>query len=216
MKGRDSPAFERVLNRTLYSKKIVLAMALAVIMVGSAFVVSVSTMAGTGDPTHIIYGWSLKGGPGWTFSPGVVKGYAEGDVVPIKVTLNNPNPAVASIVQFTIGFEWGKGELATPTCRGFEQVVEYNWYDEVTNTMDDPSPPFNDPIPSSEPFCTDTDSGSVVSTHHSTVPEKYQGQWLDEWDVTFTFVAGVATADVRAGGLLFETTPTQNGASYFP
>ena len=214
MKANESEVFNRVVNRTLYSKKIVMAVMLATIMVGSAFMVAVSTRAV--DSTHVIWGWDRDPNvPPATWSTGVTKGYAEGEVVPIMVTLVKPSGS--DTISFTIGLEWGKGNVLNPDYRGFDEAVQYN---ELNDATVDPGPPFNEAYESSTPFCTDPAKGTIQSqSQHATVPQKYQGQWFDEWDITFKFEPGYTHADIRVGGLLYltnhEATP-ENGASYYP
>jgi len=216
VKASESEVFNRVVNRTLYSKKIVMAVMLATIMVGSAFMVAVSSRAV--DSTHVIWGWDRDANPppaAW--STGVTKGYAEGEVVPIMVTLVKPSGS--DTISFTIGFEWGKGDVSNPDYRGFDEAVQYN---EDNDARIDPSAPFNDVYESATPFCTDPDTGTILTqTHHFTVPQKYQGQWFDEWDITYKFLPAPAGTvyNIRVGGLLYltnhEATP-ENGASFYP
>ena len=62
MKANESAVFNRVVNRTLYSKKIVMAVMLATIMVGSAFMVAVSSLASS-PTTPGLEGWTLHEPP---------------------------------------------------------------------------------------------------------------------------------------------------------
>src|SRR5512137_2266531 len=126
MRGRDSPAFGRIVNRTLYSKKIVLALTVAIVMVGSAFVVSMAALATPPQANVTLEGWTLlpqpPGSPKWT--PGNVKGYSEGDVVPVRLIVAVNGDEHVSII---IGFEWGYGTIADPQRRGFDVEVKYPW-----------------------------------------------------------------------------------------
>ena len=212
VKANESEVFNRVVNRTLYSKKIVMAVMLATIMVGSAFMVTVSSLASS-PTTPGLEGWTLHTppptAPDWT--SGELKGYSEGDVVPVRIILYDGGSHEATV---TVGFEWGYGLLPTPELRGYDHVVKYNAADDATV---DPSAPYNvvhEPGPGG-PFCTDTTKGSIVSQTHVGLVQDGWRIW-DEWTVNVNFLGGNSPIDIRAGGLLYMTTETQMGASWFP
>ena len=212
VKANESEVFNRVVNRTLYSKKIVMAVMLATIMVGSAFMVTVSSLASS-PTTPGLEGWTLHTppptAPDWT--SGELKGYSEGDVVPIKIILYDGGSHEGTV---TVGFEWGYGLLPTPELRGYDRVVMYNEDDDATV---DPEPPYNvphDPV-SGGPFCTDTTKGTITEQTHVGLVQDGFRIW-DEWTVKVSFLDGNTPIDIRAGGLLFTSTDTQMGASWFP
>jgi len=222
MKGRDSSAFERVVSRSLYSKKVVLATALAIIMVGSAFVVSVPTKAGGSSTNITVEGWNLwPGVPDW--STGNLKGYVEGDVVPVRLTIPNPNPDVLvppNQVTVKIGFDHCYGpSFDSPLYYGYEMVVPYKW------DGNNPSAPYVAGSGSGSgyvsPFYVKLSEGSIVSVTHNSNPadsstylrEGYE--WVDVWTVVVQF-GGIGDIHLKTGGLLAMSTLGKNGASFYP
>jgi len=228
VKANESAVFDRVVNRTLYSKKIVVAIAFAFVMVSSAFVVSVSTRAGVGDITPSLKGWTLKPVPSdWVVSN--IKGYCEGDVIPIRLTLDKPSGGDTTVVQ--IGFEYGLGTLTpgtppvpNPTMRGFDRVVEYNYLHPETSDPSshlvpgDPVGPYNDPhdytLPEEGPFWADDRKGDLTQEHLDYSASS--GRLWDSWKLTLEFSGSCTSIDIYAGGLLYVTTPSMKGASYIP
>jgi uncharacterized repeat protein (TIGR01451 family) len=189
-----------------------MAVMLATIMVGSAFMVAVSSLASS-PTTPGLEGWTLHEppatAPDWT--SGVLKGYSEGDVVPVRIILYDSGSREATV---TVGFEWGYGLLPTPELRGYDHVVMYN---EDNDATVDPEPPYNvphDPV-SGGPFCTDTTKATITEqTHVGPVQDGWR-VW-DEWTIKVSFLGGNTPIDIRAGGQLFITTAAQKGASWFP
>ena len=211
VKANESAVFNRVVSRTLYSKKIVMAVMLATIMVGSAFVVSVSTFAGptTSDKVNVkLEGWTLlpnpPGSPRWT--EGDVKGYYEGDVVPTKLLLSRQDTTLTAM-KITVGYEWGLGTFANPTMRGFDNIVKYS--------LEPPVPPYSallDPDPA--PWVAN--GATITAQTHDGVVSLPGGIW-DSWTITLTFNQNDVV--LRAGGLLYLTGHEAvwlKGASYFP
>jgi len=187
---------------------------LAIIMVGSAFVVVGSSRASS-PTTPGLEGWTLHTppptAPDWT--SGELKGYSEGDVVPVRVVLYDGGSHVGSV---TVGFEWGYGLLASPDLRGYDHVVMYNAANDATV---DPSAPYNvvhEP-PVTGPFCTDPSKGEITSQTHVGLVQDGWRIW-DEWTIAvkFTDPDNFDSIDIRAGGLLYTTSETQKGASWFP
>jgi len=214
VRPKESENLSRVVNRTPFSRKIVVAVMLAIIMVGSAFVVVGGSMASS-PTTPGLEGWTLHTppptAPAWT--SGELKGYSEGDVVPVRVILYDGGSHVGSV---TVAFEWGYGLLPTPELRGYDHVVMYNGANDATI---DPSAPYNvvhEP-PLTGPFCTDPSKGEITSQTHVGLVQDGWRVW-DEWTVavTFTDPDHYSSIDIRAGGLLYITTETQMGASWFP
>ena len=196
------------MSRSLYSKKIVLAVAFAFVMVTSAFVVSVTTNAASDKVQIKLQGWTLlptpPGNPQWT--DGDVKGYYEGNIVPIKLTMNRLDSSLEG-VEITLGFEYGLTHDSGSTwdVRGFDRVVTYN--------KEPPVPPYNNPPWGLDPHPFEADGATISSQVHAASPYYQEGQWWDKWTVTFSFDQdGVY---LRTGGLLYLTSPVQKGAAYF-
>lgn len=154
-------------------------------------------------------GWTLHpGAPHWT--DGDVKGYNEGDVVPVQIVFTSGNDPgfLASLGTITgrIAFEYGYGFLPTPEIRGFKEVDRYTW--DGLN----PSPPYNNPAPSATPF---SGVGGIVIVNQVREPLLQDGfRVWDVWDITCYFTSDHAA--LRAAGQLAMTTGPQKGASFFP
>lgn len=189
-------------------KKTGLAAALVMIMVASGFLVTANALAVPASSDVNLMGWTLLPSPVWT--PGDIKGYSEGDVVPVELTFTSNGVAggLIGLGQITgrIAFEWGYGSLPTPPLRGFEKVVEYTW------GSSDPSPPFNTPVSSLTPFSA---HGGVTIITQAEEPLVQDGLRIwDVWDLTVQFTAD--TAVIKCGGLLYTTGGGIKGASFFP
>jgi hypothetical protein len=214
VKSNESKAYDRVLSRQLNSKQIFLAIAISVLMVGSAFIVASSASATPPVPGVQLSGWTLKPSEGWTL--GNIKGYNEGDVVPVRMTVT---PNGWTHVSITVGFEWGYGVAPDPDVRGFDRVVTYPW-------AGDPDPlehPFNMPVdpplpppPSNGPFSA-SGGATIVSQTHQALQSDGSPHWKiwDPWTLEIDLNPQL-DSELKAGGLLFITTPDQKGASYFP
>jgi hypothetical protein len=190
-----------------------MAVMLATIMVGSAFVVAVSSLA-LSSTTPGLEGWTLHTlpptFPEWT--SGEVRGYSEGDVVPVRIVLCDDGSHEATV---TVAFEWGYGLPPTPGLRGYDHVVMYNEENDATIA---PHSPYNiphEPAPGVGPFCTDTTKGAITDQTHVGLVQDGLKIW-DEWTVKVSFKDGNTPIDIRAGGLLYTTTATQMGACWFP
>ena len=227
MKANESEVFNRVVNRTLYSKKVVLALTVAFVMVGSAFVVSMAALADPPQANVTLEGWTLlpqpPGSPKWT--PGNVKGYSEGDVVPVKLTVGVNGDDHVSI---TIGFEWGYGTILDPQRRGFDVEVQYPWSGDpdpterafnnpkyYSGSPDQPDPPSGD----NGPFSVGPAGGATILSQESLGPiADGSPNWKiwDEWKLEVDLDTSYEDVCLLAGGLLFETTDEQLGAAYFP
>lgn len=213
--SNESEAYNRVVeNRKLYSKQIFMAIAVAFLMVGSAFIVASSANANPPVPGVQLSGWTLKPSEDWTL--GNIKGYNEGDVVPVRMTVT---PNGWTHVSITVGFEWGYGVISDPDVRGFDRVVTYPW-------AGDPDPlehPFNVPVnpplpppPSNGPFSA-SGGATIVSQTHLALQSDGSPHWKiwDPWTLEIDLNPQLGS-ELKAGGLLFITTPDQEGASYFP
>ena len=213
------------MNRSIYSKKIVLAIALAVVMIASAFVVSTASLAEPPQAGVTLSGWTLKpeANKGWT--NGNVKGYSEGDVVPVKLTVAVNGDSQVKIV---VGFEWGLGTIADPQLRGFDREVKYPW----TGDPDPLERAFNDPLdyvgspgeptpPSGTngPFSVGGGGGATITSQHYIGPvadgAPHWKIW-DEWELQVTLDPSKQEVCLLTGGLLYITTDDQLGAAYFP
>jgi len=207
VKANESEVFNRVVNRTLYSKKIVMAVLLATIMVGSAFVVTMRGLATNPNDNPTVQGWNLEPWVGWT--TGNVKRYLEGEVVPINVTI--PNPDASDGVcdrQIEIALDYYYESPGKPKYYGFETAVSYKW------GVDDPSAPFE--AGSGDQFSVpDTTQGTVKSV---TGPALVTGgqETKQVWTVTVTFADGAPVMYLKTGGLLALSTGTIHGASWYP
>ena len=233
MKASNSGAFNRVVNRRLYSKKVVLSVVFAFVMASSAFVIAATGKAGTGNVTPSLEAWTLLPSQGWT--KGDIKGYSEGDFIPAELTLNKPDDS--SIVGARLGFEWGKNPGTSNLIRGFDKVVMYgpstepDWIDDTTLQAQDPTGPYRpgevgDPLFYWEPdvppagekgtvieedLVTDSDIAPGGSTEYYSEDQRY---WI-AWDLVFDFDSPYTSVEIYCGGLLFETTGTIKGASYY-
>jgi hypothetical protein len=221
VKASNSGAFNRVVNRKLYSKKVVLSVVFAFVMVASAFMIAAQARAGNVTPS--LEAWRLL--PDETWTKGDVKGYSEGQFIPVNVTLGKPSTSTK--VGVRLGFEWGKDPTATTVIRGFDSVCKYpgEWIDAQGQAVD-PLGPFNpaptgDPLFYAEPDTTGYSKGTwvvppVQVTDDSSKPYfSYQSRYWVAWDLKFDFYTDYKSVHILCGGILFQTTDTSNGASYY-
>lgn len=207
------------MSRSLYSKKIVLATMLAFIMVGSAFVVSVQTTAGSSSTNIKVEGWTLlPGSPHWT--EGNLKGYVEGEVVPVRLTIPNPTSTIGSLVTVKIGFDHCYGpSFSSPLYYGYEAVVPYKG-DGL-----DPSPPYIAGLGILPgyviPFYVKPSEGNIETVTHDSNPAdpstyvREGFEWVDVWTVTVKF-KGLGDIHLKTGGLLALSADGKCGASFYP
>lgn len=188
-----------------------MAIAVAFLMVGSAFIVVSSANATPSVPGVQLWGWTLNPSEDWTL--GNIKGYNEGDVVPVKMSVT---PNGCTQVSITVGFEWGYGVISDPDVRGFDRVVTYPW----AGDPDASEHPFNVPVdpPSNGPFSA-SGGATIVSQTHLPLQSDGSPQWKiwDPWTLEIDLNPQLGS-ELKAGGLLFITTsnPDQKGSSYFP
>jgi hypothetical protein len=207
VKSNESEVFNRVVNRTLYSKKIVMAVMLATIMVGSAFVVTMRSLATDSNDNPTVEGWNLEPWVDWT--TGNVKRYLEGEVVPIRVTIPNPD-ASDGVCDRTIeiALDYFYESPGKPKRYGFETAVPYKW------GVGNPSAPFD--AGSGDAFSVpDVAQGTVRSvTGPALIPDGQETKQV--WTITVTFADGSPQIYLKTGGLLALSTGTIHGASWYP
>ena len=207
VKANESEVFNRVVSRTLYSKKIVIAVMLATIMVGSAFVVTLRGMATNPDDNPTVEGWNLEPWVDWT--TGNVKRYLEGEVVPIRVTI--PNPDASDGVgdrTIEIALDYYYESPGKPKYYGFETAVPYRW------GVDNPTAPYD--AGSGDQFSVpDATQGTVKSVSAPVLVVDGQ-ETRQVWTITVTFADGAPQIYLKTGGLLALSTGTTHGASWYP
>ena len=161
------------------------------------------------DPAAYIEGWTLR--PHAKFTTGDVKGYLEGDSVPMIVVLNKRQLGYPDEVTVAIGVDFiDTTPLHIPTY-GIDFLTQY--WDPT------PSPPFNTYTNSSMPFFVDPSQGTITSQQR--LPNIYdEGKHLtvQVWEFTMSFAAGARSAVVRYGAHLAITDllAEKPGASYYP
>jgi uncharacterized repeat protein (TIGR01451 family) len=160
------------------------------------------------DPAAYIEGWTLM--PHQRFTTGDVKGYNEGDSVPMIVVLNKKQ-IHANSVTMSIGFDMNRTWPPYTEVNGIDFLTQY-W----TNP---PVAPFNTLGNSSSPFFVDPLKGTLSNVHRD--PNIFDaGSHITEqvWTFTFTFASGASCASVRFGAHLAISNIPEGyyGASFFP
>ncbi|MDD1749955.1 MAG: hypothetical protein LUO89_08770, partial [Methanothrix sp.] len=159
------------------------------------------------DPAAYIEGWTLMPHQRWT--TGDIKGYNEGDSVPMIVVINKKQLHGSDVVTMSIGVDMFN---KTPSMAyGIDYLTQY-W-------TDPPVAPFNTYTNSSAPFFVDPLEGTLSNVHRD--PNVYdEGRKLTEqvWSFTFTFASGATKATVRFGAHLAVTDLANDirGASFWP
>jgi len=159
------------------------------------------------DPAAYIEGWTLFPHQRWT--TGDLKGWNEGDSVPMMVVINKKQLHGSNEVTMTIGVDMYN---KTPSMAyGIDYLTEY-W----TNP---PVAPFNTYTNSSQPFYVDPAEGTLSDVQREANIYD-EGRKLTEqvWSFTFTFADGSTRAMVRFGAHLAVTNLDEGirGASYWP
>ena len=160
------------------------------------------------DPAAYIEGWTLM--PHAKFTTGDVKGYNEGDSVPMIVVLSKKQ-LHANAVTMSIGVDFiDTTPLHVPTY-GIDYLTQY-W-------LNPPVAPFNTYTNSSSPFYVSPSSGTLSGVHRD--PNVYDaGHHITEqvWTFTFTFSSSACTATIRFGAHLAVSDVPNGiyGASYYP
>jgi hypothetical protein len=185
-----------------------MAVLLATIMVGSAFLVSTMSLAtSSSDKNPTVEGWNLEPWTDWT--TGSVKRYLEGEVVPIRVTIPNEdadNHAGDRTIHIALDFSYES--LGKPTYYGFENAVPYNW------GVDNPSAPFV--AGSGDQFSIPVAAQGTVKSVAAPVDVTVGHETKRVWEVTVTFAEGSPMVELKTGGLLAMSSDTKHGASWYP
>ncbi len=160
------------------------------------------------DPAAYIEGYTLMPFQRWTH--GDVKGYNEGDSVPMSVVLSKKHIGADTVtIEFSVDFI----DLNSPTnpTYGIDYLTQY-W-------VDPPSAPFNTLSNSTEPFSVDVNEGTITSQWRMDNQAAEGGNQIAQvWNFTLNFNEFAETAIVRFGAHLTVSDPSTNllGASYYP
>jgi uncharacterized repeat protein (TIGR01451 family) len=160
------------------------------------------------DPAAYIEGYTLRPFQRWTH--GDVKGYNEGDSVPMSVVLSKKHIGAETVtIEFSVDFI----DLNSPTnpTYGIDYLTQY-W-------VDPPSAPFNTLSNSTEPFSVDVNEGTITSQWRMDNQAAEGGNQIAQvWNFTLVFNEFAETAIVRFGAHLTVSDSSTNllGASYYP
>jgi uncharacterized repeat protein (TIGR01451 family) len=163
------------------------------------------------DPAAYIEGWTLLPFQRWTH--GDVKGYNEGDTIPMTVVLSKAHLGTDGPVTITIGVDMIDINSPIAPTYGIDFLTEF--------PGDPPASPYNGNESSSTPFTVDPADGSI--THQARLADQLDeswAQWIQVWEFTFDFADDADTAIVHFGAHLAVTDlsadPVYLGASYYP
>ena len=161
------------------------------------------------DPAAYVEGWTLMPHQRWT--TGDVKGYNEGDSVPMIAVINKKQLHGANVVTMQIGFDF-YNKTPTEGAYGIDYLTQY-W-------LNPPAAPFNTYANSSSPFYVNPAEGALSGVHR-VADNVYDQGWkmtVQVWELTFTFATGATSATIRFGAHLAVSDPDSGikGASYWP
>ncbi|HUU07086.1 MAG TPA: hypothetical protein VMW88_01595, partial [Thermoplasmata archaeon] len=164
------------------------------------------------DPAAYIEGFTLK--PVQRFTTGDIKGYNEGDSIPMIVVLNRNQLGGGSTVTVEIGFDYADINSPTNPIHGIDYLTGYN--------KNPPTPPYNTYPETTLPFWVSPSEGNLTDQHfvgyQDEVPSEGDNQQIGVWEFTLVFYANVQYAKVRFGAHLSVTDLSASflGSSYFP
>ena len=164
------------------------------------------------DPGAFIEGYTLAPHLRWTH--GDIKGYNEGDSVPMSVVLSSQHLGEIPSVTIEVGFDFIDNNSATNPIHGIDFLTQY-W----TET---PEAPFNTPGNSTNPFWIHPSEGILTDwVRMDNLLDEGGNQLLQVWRFTVDLEEGYDIAIVRFGAHLAVTdlSDPENpyyGASYYP
>ena len=150
-----------------------------------------------------LLGWTLHKAPAPKWTEGMVKGYFEGDIVPVRCFVEKPDGVTTRTI--VIEVEKSSEPPLGRTIYGYDYLVDYH--------QDSPTGPFNIyNAPSPNPFYS-----AEASLAWSYLGEReYSNRYWDAWSIEVTFKPGASSAYVRFGAHLAITQGGILGASHFP
>ncbi|MDH3365037.1 MAG: hypothetical protein OEM29_03410, partial [Thermoplasmata archaeon] len=165
------------------------------------------------DPAAFIEGYTLKPNHRWT--TGDIKGYNEGDSIPMSVVLNRQQLGGVGNVTIIIGVDFF--DLNSPTEPTY--AIDY-----LTDGYEDepPSAPYNNHPNSTMPFWVDPTEGTITNQERlpNHVSDEGPFQILQVWRFDMDFATSATNAIVKFGAHLAVTDLSQDpeflGASYYP
>ncbi|HIH02049.1 TPA: hypothetical protein HA259_08315, partial [Thermoplasmata archaeon] len=165
------------------------------------------------DPAAYIEGYTLK--PVMRFTTGDIKGYNEGDAVPMMVVLNRNQLGGGEEVTVFIGVDYR--DVNSPT----RPVYGIDYLTQPWGTW--PKSPYNNHPSSPAPFVPKSGDGTISSQGYvETILDEGVHQEIQVWRFTFHFGTGVTTAQVWFGAHLALTenlgipSIEKLGASFYP
>ncbi len=161
------------------------------------------------DPAAYIEGWTLLPHQRWTH--GDVKGYNEGDSVPMTIVLNKAHIGTDGPVTLEIGLDMTDLNSPIAPTHGIDYLTQY-W-------TDPPEAPYNELPESSMPFDVDPLDGAIDS--QTRMPDQLDEggeQIIQVWKIEFHFADDADTAIIHFGAHLAVTDLSIGylGASYYP
>ncbi|MCJ7562794.1 MAG: hypothetical protein MUO84_07295, partial [Thermoplasmata archaeon] len=164
------------------------------------------------DPAAYIEGWTLK--PVHRFTTGDIKGYNEGDSIPMIVVLNRNQLGGGPSVIVQIGFDCLDVNSPTQPIHGIDYLTAF--------TKDSPAAPYNIYPETTLPFWVSPGEGNLTDQHfvgyQDEVPSEGDNQMIGVWEFTLVFTGTAQYATVRFGAHLSVTDLAADflGSSYFP
>ena len=161
------------------------------------------------DPAAYIEGYTLKPAQRWTH--GDVKGYNEGDSIPMSVVLSKMHLGYADLVTIELSVDFIDVNSPTKPIHAIDYLTQ-SW-------TDPPMAPFNILSNSSQPFWVDPEDGAI--THQAREGNQVAeggNQVLQVWTFTLDFADDADTAIVLFGAHLAVSDLSVDylGASYYP